>query len=94
MMSAAIPMKTAGSGWTTARFSIQGSRGRTQQIRSGSTPLSSNQMQASVAVFPEPTTTYGASPPATSGSAFTGTTRAPSPTSNGGGVVAGISGDR
>ena len=28
----------AGSGWITARFSIHGSRGRTQQIASGSTP--------------------------------------------------------
>ena len=57
-VSAAMPMKTAGSGWTTARLSIHGSRGRTQQIASGSTPLSSSQMHASVAVLPEPTITY------------------------------------
>ena len=37
-----------------ARFSIHGSRGRTQQIASGSTPRASSQMQASVAVLPEP----------------------------------------
>ena len=48
----------AGSGWTSARLSIHGSRGRTQQIASGSTPRASSQMQASVAVLPEPTTTY------------------------------------
>ena len=35
-----------------------GSRGRTQQIASGSTPRPSSQTQASVAVLPEPTTTY------------------------------------
>ena len=58
MMSAAVPRNTAGSGWTTARLSIHGSRGRTQQMASGSTPLSSSQMQASVAVLPEPTITY------------------------------------
>jgi hypothetical protein len=57
-VSAAMPMKTAGSGWITARLIVHGSRGRTQQIAPGSTPLSSNQMHASVAVFPEPTITY------------------------------------
>ena len=57
-MSAAMPMKIAGSGWTTARLSIHGSRGRTQQMASGSTPRSSSQMHASVAVLPEPTITY------------------------------------
>ena len=57
-MSATMPVKTAGSGWTMARLSIHGSRGRTQQMRSGSTPLPSSQTQASVAVLPEPTTTY------------------------------------
>ena len=43
-MFAAMPMKTAGFGWTMARLSIHGSRGRTQQIASGSTPRSSSQM--------------------------------------------------
>ena len=52
MMSAAIPRKTTGSGCSTARLNIQGSRGRTQQIASGSTPLPSSQTQASVAVLP------------------------------------------
>ena len=58
MMPAAIPRNTAGSGWTTSRLSIQGSRGLTQQIASGSTPRPSSQTQASVAVLPEPTITY------------------------------------
>ena len=58
IVSAAMRVKIAGSGWTTARFIIHGSRGRTQQIASGSTPRESSQMHASVAVFPEPTTTY------------------------------------
>lgn len=57
MASAAIPWNTAGFGWTSARLSIHGSRGRTQQITPGSTPLSSNQMHASVAVLPDPTMT-------------------------------------
>ncbi len=57
-MSPTMPVNSAGSGCTTARLSIHGSRGRTQQMRSGSTPLPSSQMQASVAVLPEPTTTY------------------------------------
>ena len=95
MMSAAIPRNTAGSGWTTARLSIHGSRGRTQQIASGSTPLPSSQTQASVAVLPDPTTTYwlGASPSLTR--SLTGIdVRRPSATANGGGVVAGISGER
>jgi hypothetical protein len=55
-VSAAMPMNTAGSGWIIARLSIHGSLGRTQQIAPGSTPLSSSQMHASVAVFPESTT--------------------------------------
>ena len=49
MVSAAIPVNTAGSGWTTARLSIHGSRGRIQQIESGSTPRSSSHTQVSVA---------------------------------------------
>ena len=94
MMSAAMPMKTAGFGWTTARLSIHGSRGRTQQIAPGSTPLSSSQMHASVAVFPEPTITYceGASPIWTR--SLTGMTFTPSAIPKGAGVVDGISGDR
>ena len=48
----------AGSGWISDRFSIHGSRGRTQQIASGSVAARSSQTQASVAVLPEPTTTY------------------------------------
>ena len=35
MVSAPMPMNTAGFGCTTARFSIHGSRGRTQQMRVG-----------------------------------------------------------
>ena len=35
MVSAASPRATVGSGWTTARLSIQGSRGRIHSIRSG-----------------------------------------------------------
>ena len=94
MMSAAVLRNTAGSGWTTALLSIHGSRGRTQQIAPGSTPLSSSQMHASVAVFPEPAITYceGVSPSLTS--SLTATTRTPSAMPNGAGVVAGISGER
>ena len=57
MVSAPIPMKMAGSGCTKARLSIQGSRGLTQQIVSGSTPLRSSQTPVSVAVLPDPTMT-------------------------------------
>ena len=83
-----------GFGWISARLSIHGSRGRTQQIAPGSTPRASSQMQASVAVLPEPTTTYwlGASSRCTR--SLTGTTRAPSPTANFGGSSAGMSGAR
>ena len=94
MVSAAIPMKTAGSGWTTARLSIHGSRGRTQQIAFGSTPLSSSQMHASVAVFPEPAITYCEGAPPSFTRSLTATTCTPSATPNGGGVSAGISGER
>ena len=94
MMSAAIPMNTAGSGWRTARSNIHGSRGRTQQIESGSTPLSSSQTQASVAVFPAPTITNSAGAVSSLGSSLTGSARTPSATPNGGSVVAGISGAR
>ena len=89
-VSAAMPMKTAGSGWITARLSIHGSRGRTQQIAPGSTPLSSSQMHASVAVFPEPTITYCEAAPPSLTSSLTATTCAPSATPNGAGVAAGI----
>ena len=88
-VSATMPMKTAGSGWITARFSIHGSRGRTQQIASGSTPLPSSQTHASVAVLPEPTMTYCCAP-STDTSRWTGIT-VPGSAANGGGVVAGIS---
>ena len=57
MVSAASPSATAGSGWTTARLSIQGSRGRTQTMRSGCTPFANNHTIPSVAVLPEPTIT-------------------------------------
>ena len=77
-VSAARPRKVAGSGCTTARFSIQGSRGRTQRIASGSTPLSSSQMHASVAVLPDPAITYWDGASATSGSWLTVMTFVPS----------------
>ena len=93
-MSAAMPRNTAGSGCTTARLSIQGSRGRTQQMRSGSTPRASSQMQASVAVLPDPTMTYSLGASSTRDRSLTGITRTPSATSNGGGVRAGMSGER
>ena len=89
-----MPMNTAGFGCTIARFSIHGSRGRTQQMASGSTPLPSSQTHASVAVLPEPTITDCDGAPPRSTSSWTGTTCAPSATPNGGGVVAGISGER
>ena len=57
MVSAASPSATTGSGWTTARLSIHGSRGRTQTMRSGGTPLASSHTIPSVAVLPEPTIT-------------------------------------
>ena len=89
-----MPWYTAGSGWTTARLSIQGSRGRTQQIASGSTPRPSSQTMASVAVLPEPTTTYWLGASSRRARALTGTTRTSSATSNGGGVSAGMVGAR
>ncbi len=88
------PRNTGGSGWTRARLSIHGSRGRTQQIAPGSTPWASSQTHASVAVFPDPTTTYWPAGSVTRVRAFTGITRAPLATSNGGGVWAGMSGAR
>ena len=87
-----MPWYTAGSGCTTARLSIQGSRGRTQQIASGSTPRPSSQTMASVAVLPDPTTTYWLGASSSRARALTGTTRASSATSNGGGVSAGMVG--
>ena len=88
-----MPRKTAGSGWTKARLSIQGSRGLTQQIASGSTPRASSQTHASVAVLPDPTITYCRGGSDTRASSLTGITRAPS-TANGGGVSAGMEGAR
>src|SRR3954465_2851133 len=84
----------AGSGWISERFNIHGSRGRTQQIASGSTPRSNNQTQASVAVLPEPTRTYWLVVHSHGGGSLTGVTRAPSATSNFGGVSDGMSGAR
>ncbi len=84
IVSAAMPRKTAGSGCTTARLNIQGSRGRIQQIASGSTPFCSSQMQASVAVFPDPTITYCSGGSSTRARSLTGITRAPSSTAKGG----------
>ena len=89
-----MPMKIAGFGWTTARLSIHGSRGRTQQMASGSTPRSSSQMHASVAVLPEPTTTYCDGAWSSATRSLTATTRTSSELPNGAGVVAGISGAR
>ena len=57
IVSAESPSATTGSGWTTARFSIHGSRGRTHVIASGATPLRSNHTIPSVAVLPDPTIT-------------------------------------
>ena len=53
MIFAARSSATTGSGWTVARSSIHGSRGRTQMMRSCGTFRASNQMIASVAVLPE-----------------------------------------
>ena len=89
-----MPRKIAGSGWTTARFIIHGSRGRTQQIASGSTPRESSQMQASVAVLPDPTTTYWLGASSSRARSLTGSTRASSATPNGGGFSAGMLGAR
>ncbi|MFN8027976.1 MAG: hypothetical protein U0W40_16915 [Acidimicrobiia bacterium] len=60
IVSAARPSATTGSGCTTARFNIHGSRGRTHTMSSGATPLRSSHTIASVAVLPEPTITYAA----------------------------------
>ena len=89
-----MPMNTAGSGWMTARLNIHGSRGRTQQIESGSTPLCSSHTHASVAVLPEPTITNSPGALSSLGRSLTGIARTPSATANGGAVVAGISGAR
>jgi hypothetical protein len=94
MVSAARPIATTGSGCTSARLSIQGSRGRTQTMRSGSTPLSCNHTIASVAVLPDPVITYSPGAATMFGSSPTEITSAPSLTANGAGVVAGIVGER
>ncbi len=94
MVSAANPSAIAGSGWTQARFSIHGSRGRTQTIRSGCTPFASSHTIPSVAVFPDPTITKLFGTSASRANSLMATTRASSATPNGGGVVAGIVGAR
>ena len=92
-VSAAMPMKTAGFGWTTARLSIHGSRGRTQQMASGSTPRWSSQMQASVAVLPEPAITYCDGPSSISDQLVDGHHARPSVVPNGAGERVGIRGE-
>ena len=82
----------AGSGWINARFSIHGSRGRTQQMASGSTPRSSNQMMESVAVLPAPTITYWLGDTSSCTRSLGGITRTSSATPKAGGVSAGMSG--
>ena len=67
-------------------------QGRTQQMASGSTPRSSSQMHASVAVLPEPTTTYCEGAWSSATRSLTATTRTSSELPNGAGVLAGISG--
>ena len=94
MMSAASPKKIAGSGCTRARLSIHGSRGRTQQIASGSTPRPRSQTIASVAVLPDPTMTYWLGASSSRARSLTATTRAPSDTAKGGGTSAGMDGAR
>ncbi len=94
MVWAARPKATAGSGWTKARFSIHGSRGRIQMIRSEATPLRTSHTMASVAVLPEPTITWALGASTRSASAPTGSTEASPATPNGGGVVAGTAGAR
>ena len=51
-------------------------------------------MQASVAVLPEPAITYCDGASSRSTRSLTGTTRTPSATPKGGGLVAGIIGER
>lgn len=94
IVSAASSVDTTGSGCTNARLSIHGSRGRTQRIRAGSTPLRNSQTMASVAVLPEPTITYWLAASATEASSLIVTTRPSSATPNGGGDIAGIDGAR
>ena len=94
MVSAAMPRNTAGSGCTTARLSSHGSRGRTQVMALGETPFCRSQTHVSVAVLPAPTMTYLSGACWMRTSSLTATTRAPSSTTNGGGVSSGMSGDR
>ena len=91
---AGTPRKTSGSGWISARLSIHGSRGRTQQIASGSTPWPSSHTQASVAVLPEPTTTYWLGASSSRITSLTVTARASSATENGAEDSAGMLGAR
>src|SRR6476469_1846686 len=81
-----------GSGWISARLSIHGSRGRTQQIAPGSTPCPSSHTHASVAVLPEPTTTYWLGASSSRTTSLTVTTRASSATAKGGDDSAGMLG--
>ncbi len=90
--SATMPKMMAGSGWISARFSIHGSRGRTQQIASGSTPRASNQMIESVAVLPEPTITYSLAVSSVRTRSLGGITRTSSATPKLGGDSEGMSG--
>ena len=67
----------------------QASRGRIQVMASGEVPCSSSQVHASIAVLPAPMITKPSGGSATRTSSPTGTQRAPSATSKGGGSVAG-----
>ena len=85
---------TCSSGWNWRRSWNQASRGRTQRIASGSTPLSRSQVHASTAVLPAPSTVYDDVDPAAAGRSLTGTTRAPDEASNGRVCVAGTDASR
>jgi len=63
-------------------------------MRSEGTPVVNSQTTAFVAVFPDPTTTNLPGASAKLARSLTATTWAPSATSTGGPVVAGIVGDR
>jgi hypothetical protein len=73
---------TCASGWNRARSSNHMSRGRTHCTSSGATPWSSSHRQASIPVFPAPSTTYRDAGSAGSTNPLTGTTRASWPTVN------------
>jgi hypothetical protein len=63
-------------------------------MRSGCTPFANNHTIPSVAVLPEPMITYRFGAAANLASSLIATTRASSAIPNGGGVVAGIVGER